>query len=61
MKRKKERKFVVVYISELQKGPLYSSLVEKENSNNIKPGSKTGAKIMELERITITMALMVED
>jgi len=51
----------VVYLSELQKGPLYSGLVEEENRNNIKLGSKTGVKIMELKKVTVTMALMVED
>jgi len=35
--------------------------VEEENRNNIKLGSKTGVKIMELKKVTVTMALMVED
>jgi len=60
--RKKEEeegeKLVLCLASFLWKDPLYSSLVEEENSNNIKYGSKTGAEIMGLERI---MTLMVED
>ena len=46
---------------ELQKGPLYSGLVKEENSNSIKSESKMGAEIMELERIMVTMALIVAD
>ena len=37
----------------LQKDPLYSGLMEEENSNSIKQGSKTGTEIRELERIMV--------
>jgi len=55
---KKEKSLYFLVFSFLQKGPLYSGLVEEENSNSIKQGSKTGAKTVGLERI---MMLMVED
>ena len=41
----------------LTERPLYSGLVEEENINSIKQGSKTGAKPMGLEKIK---TLMVE-
>ena len=55
--RKKEEeegeKLVLCVFSSLQNDQLYNGLVKEENSNNIKQGSKAGAKIRGLERITV--------
>ena len=54
-KRKKEKNLCFCVFSSLQKDLLYSDLVEEENSNSIKQGSKTGVKTMRLERIMVLM------
>ena len=52
---KKEKSLYFLVFSFLQKGPLYSGLVEEENSNSIKQGSKTRTKTMGLEKIIMLM------